>query len=227
MVPGWSPIEQLHSLYCMALASAGLGGDLLEIGSWCGRSSVALGLAARATGCRLWCVDLFPERDDWFRNADGSYSMRVRLGDGIRDGYQEQTVWKEPFEREVAPVYERHGGILEAFQRTIERSDLAGTVTAFRGSVEDFLAASPSPRLRLAFIDGDHGYEAVCRDIRNVDGILQDGGWLCFDDAFSSYDGVDRAIRELVLDDPRYEAGSQVTRKLFVARKSRATPAQG
>ena len=46
-VPGWSPLDRLLSLFEPAFVSAHLGGDLVEIGSWCGRSAVALGLAAR------------------------------------------------------------------------------------------------------------------------------------------------------------------------------------
>src|SRR6185295_14618518 len=79
-VPGWTPFDQLLSLFNLAFASAHLGGDLLEIGSWCGRSAVALGLAARLTPeTRVHCIDLFPERVDWRQNPDGSYSMLVSV----------------------------------------------------------------------------------------------------------------------------------------------------
>ena len=46
------------------------------------------------------------------------------------------------------------------------------------------------------------------------------GGWICFDDAFSSYEGVDRAIARLVIDNPAYDLTRQLTRKCFAARKA-------
>ena len=220
-VHGWSPQEQLYSLFLLAYASRDLGGDLAEIGAWCGRSSVALGLAARLAGAtRVYSVDLFPRRDDWHENEDGTYSLRVKLEGGTVSSYDGHRLWREPYLAQVKPLYERHAGILDIFRETIERAGLGGVVEPLRGT-SDQLKARPGLELRMAFIDGDHSYEGVCRDIRNVLGLLVPGGWICFDDAFSSYEGVDRAIRELIVADPEMESGVQLTRKLFVARKRR------
>ena len=52
---------------------------------------------------------------------------------------------------------------------------------------------------------------------------LVNGGWICFDDAFSCYEGVNQAIRELILADPQFDLCQQMTRKLFVARKKPAS----
>src|SRR5438093_633997 len=46
--PGWSPESQLAKLFDLVCASADLGGDVLEVGSWCGLSAAVLGLAAQA-----------------------------------------------------------------------------------------------------------------------------------------------------------------------------------
>jgi predicted O-methyltransferase YrrM len=193
----------------------------VEIGSWCGRSAVALGLAARQTGdTRVHCIDLFPRKEDWNRNADGSYSMRVRLGDEAVDAYRVQTVWREPFERDIAPLYQRSDGILDIFEQTISSNALGDVVVSYRGTSK-VLARKRADgfRCRLAFIDGDHSFEAVCHDIDNIEPALLPGGWLCFDDAFTSYDGVDRAIRERVIKNCAFDLKQQLTRKLFVARK--------
>jgi len=72
---------------------------------------------------------------------------------------------------------------------------------------------------KFAFIDGDHGYDAVCKDIENVERYLVPGAWICFDDAFSSYEGVSRAIQDMIINNPEYSFGQQMTRKFFVARK--------
>ncbi|WP_148665442.1 class I SAM-dependent methyltransferase [Sulfurifustis variabilis] len=220
-VPGWTPIDQLYTLFNLVCLTSDLPGDILEIGSWCGRSSAVLGFAARLSGeARVMCVDLFPGKTDWKQNPDGSYSFRVAIAGKTYGGYQEQTVWKEPFERDIAPIYARYDSVFDVFSDTIRRQGLQERVEAFRGNSETFAdQAPPGFRCRVAFIDGDHSYEAVCRDIRNVERFLVPGGWVCFDDAFSHYEGVNRAITDLVIKNPDYALGQQMTRKLFIARR--------
>lgn len=219
-VPGWSPLDQLFALFTLAFSSAHVGGDVLELGSWCGRSAVALGLAAQLSHQgEAHCVDLFPEKGDWYQNPDGSYSMRVVIKGRTIASYDEQTVWAEPFARDIAPLYTKHGGLFEVFSDTMRRTRLDQVVKAFRGDLQGFFEAHPKTQLRLAFLDGHHSHAAVCRDIETVTPHLLPGAWLCFDDAFSSYEGVDRAILERVIQNPEFDSAQQLTRKLFVARK--------
>lgn len=222
-IPGWTPLDQLLSLFLLACSTKGLDGNIIEIGSWCGRSSCALGLAAQAIGnTHVHCIDPFPEKNDWYQNADGSYSFRVIIDGETITSYDEQTVWEIPFKRELAPLYEQFPSILVAFSRSIENANLETVVSPHRGSLNAFIRKSPPDlKCRLAFVDGDHGYEAVKSDIRNIERILVPGGWICFDDAFTTSVGVDRAISELVLASGNYELAQQVTRKLFVARRLR------
>lgn len=221
-VPGWTPVDQLVALFTLAWASAHLDGDLLEVGSWCGRSAVALGMAARGTGRGVvHCVDLFPERDEWHRNSDGSWSLKVEVGGSLVRAYHDQTVWAEPFARDIAPVYERFSGTREAFDKAVADNGLQPWVRALKGDMAGFASKAPAGlRLRLAFLDGDHGYAAVVRDIDLVERYLLPGGWLCFDDAFTTYEGVNRAITDRVLASGRYADCQQITRKLFVARRA-------
>lgn len=224
-VPGWSPIDELFALFMLAY-TAEAEGDILEIGAWCGRSTSALALAAsQLTGVKVHAVDLFPERDDWQKNADGSYSLFVNFGGRRLAAYDEQTVWAEPFERDIAPIYQAYDGVLDAFNHTIARNGFVDVVEPWKGDLAEFAKNGPKNfRCRLAFIDGDHGFDAVCRDIDQVEQYLSDGGWICFDDAFSVYDGVDRAITDRVIRRMDvYERATQLTRKLFVARRRRST----
>ena len=224
-VPGWTPLDQLHTLFTLALATSGLPGDLVEVGSWCGRSAVVLGLAARLTGeTRVRCVDLFPEWRDWSQNPDGTYSFEVVIDGRRYAGSAGGTIWKEVFEKQFAPVYQRHPAVLDSFRETVSSRGMEGVVLAHRGDLASLVAAAgPGFRCRLAFLDGDHGYEAVCADLAAVEGCLVAGGWICLDDAFTGYEGVSRAIRERVLDSRRWECGQQMTRKLFVARRTAAS----
>ena len=134
--------------------------------------------------------------------------------------YELQTVWKEPFEKQILPLYEKYGGIRKVFDKSIEANGLKNYVTAKKGDMEIFSRSCPANlKLRMAFIDGDHGYDAVCSDIKAVDKYLLPGGIICFDDAFSSYEGVDSAITELIINNPCYTVKKQMVRKFFVAKK--------
>jgi len=221
-IPGFTPPDQLLALGMLAMASAPLGGDVIEIGSWCGRSATVLGQAVRWSGVgRVYAIDLFPSRDDWQINPDGSHSFSVNLEhEETADAYIDQTVWDEPFQKYIAPIYEKHYSIMDAFSATIEREGLSDIVQPYRGRVRNFVESMPADmRVRLAFIDGDHGYEAVCRDIEAVERILTPGGWITFDDAFSSYKGVDDAIRDRIINTEHYDCAFQISRKLFIARR--------
>lgn len=220
-VHGWTPIDQLFTLYTLTLASAELQGDIVEVGSWCGRSAVVLAAAAKASGkAKVHCVDLFPEKSDWKQNPDGSYSFDMIIDGKRYGGYQEQTVWKEAFESQTGKIYETYNGVFDCFQETVTNRGMDDVVLPHRGDLASLLAKyGPEFKCRLAFLDGDHGYEAVCDDIRNIDKHLVPGGWLCFDDAFTCYDGVSRAISELIVTNQKYECCQQMTRKLFVASK--------
>ncbi len=223
-VPGWSPLDQLYSLYLLTLSAADLEGDVVEIGSWCGRSAVALGTAARQAGVpRVHCVDLFPERDHWYTHPDGSHSFQLTLGARTYASYVDQRVWDEPFQRDIAPLYAKDAGILDIFNRVIRARGLEDVVKPFRGDATDFFAGpGADAKIRLAFLDGDHGYDAVSQDILQTADRLVPGGWVCLDDAFSTYEGVDRAIRDHILASDRFDLKQQLTRKCFAARKRKA-----
>lgn len=220
-IPGWSPIDQLYSLFNLVYMTAGLEGDILEIGSWCGRSAVALGIAAQLTGgAKVHCIDLFPAKDDWRENPDGSFSFAVTIGDRTFGGYQEQTVWREPYLKDIAPLYESYASVYDIFCKSIKNNGLESLVATCRGDSSTFISQVSSDfKCRVAFIDGDHSYESVCIDIHNIEKYLVPGGWICFDDAFSHYDGVNRAITDCIIKSGKYELCQQMTRKFFVARK--------
>jgi predicted O-methyltransferase YrrM len=220
-VPGWTPHDQLLALHFLAATTGDIPGDILEIGSWCGRSTVALAWGASVCGDdRVYSVDLFPEGDDWYVNADGTHSFRVVIDGREIPAYTDQRVWDEPFQRDIAPLYRNGGSIRERFQQALTDHGVAERVTTTRGDIGLFAeAAPPDFRCRLAFIDGDHGLQAVRRDVRAVERYLQIGGWIAFDDAFTGYDGVDQCITEDIINSGKYEPGYRCTRKMFIARR--------
>ena len=219
VVPGWTPSDQLLALYALAVTSSNLPGDIVELGSWCGRSTVVLAHAVKQTHGRVHAIDLFPEFSDWIQNQDGSYSFGVELSDGRKiGGYESQTVWEEPFEKAIRPVYDQFGSVRAAFDQALERFEVADVVRVYR-SDSTAISRIDDLSIRLAFIDGDHSFDAVCADIRQVLPHLRVGGWISFDDAFSVYDGVDAAIRELIVASERFSPKFQISRKFFAARR--------
>jgi len=220
-IHGWTPMDQLLTLFTLAYTTSNLDGDILELGSWCGRSAVALGMAAKLSGKgKVHCVDLFPEKNDWFMNKDGSYSFTVTLSGMTYGAYQDQTVWAEPYIKDIAPLYEKYTGTLEAFTLAMQTNALTDIVFPYRTDLEGFAKKVPTNfALRLAFIDGDHSYGAVAKDISIVEKFLLPSGWICFDDAFSSYDGVNKAIQKHVIDSGNYKCFQQMTRKCFIAQR--------
>ena len=220
-IPGWSPVDQLYTLSVLIHANSNISGDILEIGSWCGRSSSVLAMSAKMTNTKkVVCVDLFPNKNDWKQNPDGSYSFEVRINGRRYTANTDQTIWEEPFKNDILPIYKDNENLSEIFLNNVKKSGCDDLITAIRGSSFDIKKNVGSDfKCKFAFIDGDHGYEAVCYDIMNVDKYLVPGAWICFDDAFSTFEGVDKAIQNLIIDNPRYCCCQQLTRKLFVAKR--------
>lgn len=220
-IPGWSPIDQLYTLSVLIHSNFNISGDILEIGSWCGRSSVVLAMSAKMTNTkRVVCVDLFPNKNDWKQNSDGTYSLNVTINGKRYGANVDQTIWEEPFKNNILPVYKDNDNLSEIFLNNIKKFGYDDIITALRGNSFDIKKnIGLDFKCKFAFIDGDHDYEAVCYDIMNVDKYLVSGAWICFDDAFSSFKGVDRAIQNLIINNPRYYCCQQLTRKLFVAKR--------
>ncbi len=220
-VHGWSPVDQLFTLATLAYATSHLDGDIVEVGSWFGRSAVVLGAAARDTRGVVHCIDPFPEKNDWKQNGDGSYSFEMEIDGATHVGYREQTVWQGPFEAQMAPVYDQHPSVFAGFMHNVRRRGLDKVIRPHRGTARTFAAQLPADfRCRLLFLDGDHGYDAVIEDLHLLGPLLVPGGWICFDDAFSSYEGVNRVISEIVIASGDFDIKRQMTRKCFAARKA-------
>lgn len=224
-VPGWTPIDQLYSLFLLTYTFPRKVTNIVELGSWCGRSSLALGFAVDLLGreegvdASVHAVDLYPAKDDWYQNDDGSYSFCAKYDGKEKSAYTDQRVWQEPFERDIRPVYERFSGTWEAINYFIEAAQYDHIIKPYRGTFREFLTNSFKSTAQIVFLDGDHSYEAVCRDIECSYEILEPGGIVAFDDAFSYYDGVDQPIRELVIGSDRFRRAKQITRKCFIAQR--------
>ncbi len=147
-----------------ALARHALGaaetapGPFVEIGSWCGRSSVYLGRAARQAGRLLFAVD----------HHRGSEEHQP--GEGYHD--------PDLFDAELGRV-----DTLPALRRTIALAGLEDAVAPVVGRSAQIGAAWSGP-LCFVFIDGGHAMETALGDYRAWAGHVAPGGLLAIHDVF-------------------------------------------
>jgi predicted O-methyltransferase YrrM len=145
-------------LYRLAREAARTG-PCLEIGSYCGKSTVCIGSACRECGQVLFAID--PHR-----------------------GSEEQ----QPGELYFDPaLFDPAAGRIDTFRHfrdTLARADLEDTVVPLVCRSELAARAWKTP-LSLVFIDGGHALETVAADCRLWSPHLTPTGFLIFHDVFS------------------------------------------
>jgi MMP 1-O-methyltransferase len=153
---GFMPADEGLALHRAGLAAE--GGPLLEVGSYCGKSAIYLGAAARALDTVLFAVD----------HHRGSEENQA--------GWE----WHEP--DLVDPEIDKMD-TLPVFRRTIHDAGLEGTVVAVVAD-SPTLARHWTTPLGLLFIDGGHGTEPAHRDYETWVPHVAPGGILAIHDVF-------------------------------------------
>ena len=154
---GFMPDDEGIALHAVGRDAAELG-PLLEIGSYCGKSAVYLGAAARDTGTVLFSVDHH------------------------RGSEENQSGW-EHHDPEVVDTVTGRMDTLPFFRRTIERAGLEDSVIAVVGD-SPTIAAHWRTALGLVFIDGGHALDVVVADYDSWSLHLAPGGLLVVHDVF-------------------------------------------
>jgi MMP 1-O-methyltransferase len=154
---GFMPDEEGLALHGAAREAAPVG-PLLEIGSYCGKSAVYLGAAARDGGTVLFSLDHH------------------------RGSEENQPGW-EHHDPEVVDSATGRMDTLPFFRRTIERAGLEDTVVAIVGESPRIAAHWRTP-LGLVFIDGGHALDVVVADYEGWAPHVAPGGLLGFHDVF-------------------------------------------
>jgi predicted O-methyltransferase YrrM len=145
-----------------ALYEAGLSGaeraPLLEVGSYCGKSTIYLGAAARAKGTVMYSID-------------------------HHRGSEEHQMGEEFHDPRL--VDSRTGEIdtLPTFRRTISEAGLDDVVIGIVGRSEAVASRWGTP-LGLVLIDGSHSEESARRDYEGWATHLVTGGLLAIHDVF-------------------------------------------
>ena len=154
---GFLDEEEGRCLYEIALEASRLG-PCLEIGSYCGKSTLYLATACQQNNGILFSID-------------------------HHRGSEEQQPGEAYFDPDLADP--QSGGVdtFKAFRTTIERGGLEETVVPIvsRSGVAARLWSTP---LSLVFIDGGHSMEAASTDYNAWHGHILRGGFLLIHDIF-------------------------------------------
>ena len=154
---GFMPDDEGLALHA-AGRDGGSVGPLLEVGSYCGKSAVYLGAAARAGGTVLFSVDHH------------------------RGSEENQAGW-EHHDPEVVDPDTGRMDTLPFFRRTIDSAGLEDAVVAVVGD-SSVIAANWRTPLGLVFVDGGHALEVVLADYEAWSPHVAAGGALVFHDVF-------------------------------------------
>ncbi|MFO7589431.1 MAG: class I SAM-dependent methyltransferase [Acidimicrobiia bacterium] len=154
---GFMPDDEGLALHDAGLAGGEVG-PLLEVGTYCGKSAVYLGAAARATGTVLFTVDHHHGSEE---NQAGWEHHDERLVDA-RTGRMDTLPW---------------------FRRTIEDAGLEDVVVAVVG-VSATVAPHWATPLGMLFIDGGHAFDLALADYEGWSPHVASGGLLVFHDVF-------------------------------------------
>ena len=156
---GFMPDDEGLALHQAGRRAGATGlGPLLEVGTYCGKSSVYLGAAARATGTVLFTVDHH------------------------RGSEENQAGWEHHDTSLVDPDTGRMD-TLPTFRRTMAATGLEDVVLAVLGDSPTVARYWTTP-LALLFIDGGHGSEPAWADYRHWVPNIAVGGRLAIHDVF-------------------------------------------
>lgn len=155
---GFMPVVEGLALYAAATEAAALGLPLLEVGTYCGRSTILLADAARAAGVTALTVDHH------------------------RGSEEQQPGWEYHDPTVVDPEVGRMD-TLPTFRRTLHAAGLEDHVVALVGRSPQ-VASVWGGRLGLVFIDGGHTDEHANGDYEGWAPHVAEGGLLVIHDVF-------------------------------------------
>ncbi|CAB1075811.1 putative secreted protein [Olavius algarvensis Delta 1 endosymbiont] len=157
-VKGFLDEDEGRCLYEMAL-TAGCMGPCLEIGSYCGKSTVYLGTACKEVNSVLFSID-------------------------HHRGSEEQQPGEEYFDPGLFDPISGRLDTFGEFRKTIAAANLEDSVVPIvcRSELAARRWATP---LSLVFIDGGHALETVYTDYNVWAGHILSGGYLMVHDVFA------------------------------------------
>lgn len=161
-VKGFMPSDEGRALFDNALLHGARkpNGTWLEIGAYCGKSSVYLGAAAEQSGALLYSLD----------HHHGSEENQVGWP------YHDPT---------LIDLQDGRLNTLPYWQKTIAQARLENTVVGLVGESAR-IAPHFSQSLDLLFIDGGHGHDVAWQDFKLWARKIATGGFLMIHDVFAN-----------------------------------------
>lgn len=207
LLDGWLIDQEALELFGLARSLSESSPVVVEIGSWCGKSSVVIAMALLGKKQpRLCCIDPFDEMGDPRCSEDHRFSKSFRLAKGYLGGSPRTK-----------------------FDENVQSLGVGDVITVYQGYSHD-LAETWRDKLDLVFIDGNHNYDAVRQDFLDWSRFIKPGGFIAFHDVWfpdrmpSGVDfnpGPGEVVKELVLPNPAWATHSY-TCSLFVAQREPA-----
>jgi len=154
---GFMDEEEGQYLYRLAETAGGLG-PCLEIGSYCGKSTLYLGSACKKVKTVLFSID-------------------------HHRGSEEQQPGEEYFDPDLLDKNTGRIDTFRWFRQTLEKAALEETVVPMICR-SDLAARAWATPLALVFIDGGHAYETAFTDYHSWARHVMPGGFLVFHDIF-------------------------------------------
>ncbi|HET9379924.1 MAG TPA: class I SAM-dependent methyltransferase [Streptomyces sp.] len=155
---GFMPADEGLALYAAAVRAGRLGLPLLEVGTYCGRSTILLAEAARQAGVTALTVDHHRGSEEQQPGWDYHDPTTVDPELGVMD-------------------------TLPAFRRTLHRAGLEEHVVALVGRSPQVAKVWSAP-LGLVFVDGGHTDEHATADYEGWAPRVAEGGLLVVHDVF-------------------------------------------
>ncbi|MGD8334288.1 MAG: class I SAM-dependent methyltransferase [Desulfobacterales bacterium] len=155
---GFLKEDEGRCLYDIALKASRLG-PCLEIGSYCGKSSIYIGIACRMNNSILFSID-------------------------HHRGSEEQQPGQPYFD---AALFDPKSGRVDTFyefRKTIQKAGMEDTVVPMV-SRSDVAARCWATPLAMVFIDGGHSMEAVLSDFTAWSPHIMPNGYLLIHDIFT------------------------------------------
>ncbi len=204
-IPGMCDHEKIRALHEVARHT--VAGDLVEIGSWWGKSAFVLARLARCYGIgNLLCVDPWSSEHLVQNDAAGM----VDGGSASLDASEALAV----FEMNLLPYSANHVNYLRLPSTDGVRYYLGHR----RVATPTFGTTCYAGHIAILHIDGNHAYASVKADIESWSGLVAGGGWIILDDYTWPFgDGPRRAGDEFVADQlARIECGFVMGGALFL-----------
>ncbi|MCI0377859.1 MAG: class I SAM-dependent methyltransferase [Gemmataceae bacterium] len=166
-IDGWLYDLEAYALFLLAAQGPGLG-EIVEIGSYLGRSTAWLAAGSKTAGReKVTAVDHFKGSPE--HQAGQQFESKILL--------------------EEKSTYHR-------FLHNLRQAELDDHVSPIVGNSEE-TAATWSKPVRLLFIDGDHAYQSARRDFESWARFVISTGLICFHDV-NVWPGVTQFYQELM-----------------------------